>query len=92
MKNVKYFLPSNCLYLKVPMKDSEIYHRICKPSKTHDVKLQKHQKNIVNAFTAVVETLNTLIGIESNEKLSLQTLTEATDSLAMLSKANNYIN
>ena len=91
MKNVKYFLPSNCLHLKVPMKDSEIYHHIYKPSKAHDVKLQKHQKNTVNAFTAVVETLNTLIGIESNEKLSSQTLTEATDSLAMLSKANNYI-
>ena len=42
------------------------------------------------------ETLNTLIGIASNEKLSLQTLIErkqkATDSLAMLSKENNYIN
>ena len=39
------------------MMDSEIYH---------DVKLQK-QKNIVKASTAVVETLNTLIGIKSNE-------------------------
>ena len=53
----KYNIPSNCLYLKVPMMDSEIYH---------DVKLQK-QKNIVKASTAVVETLNTLIGIKSNE-------------------------
>ena len=43
----KYKIPSNCLYLKVPMMDSEIYHHISKPSKAHDVKLQKHQKNIV---------------------------------------------
>ena len=44
----------------------------------------------------MVETLNTLIGIKSNEKLSSQTLTElkqkATDTLAILSKASNYIN
>ena len=77
------------------MIDSEIYHHISKPSKAHDKKLQK-QKNIVKASTAVVETLNTLIGFNSNEKLSSKTLTElkqnATDSLAMLSKANNYIN
>ena len=79
--------------------DSEIYHHISKPSKAHDVKLQKHQKNIVKASTAVFFiglNTNTLIGIKSNEKLSSQTLTElkqkATDSLAMLSKANNYIN
>ena len=91
----KYKIPSNCLYLKVPMMDSEIYHHISKPSKAHDVKLQKHQKNIVKASTAVVETLNTLIGIKSNEKLSSQTLADlkqkATGSLAMLSIANNYI-
>ena len=72
----KYKIPSNCLYLKVAMMDSEIYHHISKPSKAHDVKLQKHQKNIVKAFTAVLKTLNTLIGIKSNEKLSSQTLTE----------------
>ena len=75
--------------------DSEIYHHISVPSKIHDVKLQKHQKNIVKASTAVVETLNPLIGIKSNEKLSSETLTElkqkATETLAMLSKANNYI-
>ena len=92
----KYKIPSHCLYLKVPMMDSEIYHHISKPSKAHDVKLQEHQKNIVKASTGVVETLKTLIGIKSNEKLSSQTLTElkqkATDFLAMLSKANNYIN
>ena len=44
----------------------------------------------------MVETLNTLIGIKSNEKLSSQTLTElkqkATDTLAMLNKPKNYIN
>ena len=40
----------------------------------------------------MVETLNTLIGIEFNGKLSSQTFTDATNSLAMLSKANNYIN
>ena len=39
--------------------DSEIYHHISKLSKTH-VKLQKHQKNIMNASTALVEILNTL--------------------------------
>ena len=72
----KYKIPSNSLYLKVPMMDSEIYHHISKPGKAHDVKLQKHQKNIVKASTAVVETLNTLISIKSNEKLSSQTLTE----------------
>ena len=44
------------------MMDSEIYHHISKPSQTH-VKLQKHQKNIVNASTAVVEILNTLSSI-----------------------------
>ena len=75
------------------MMDSEIYHHISKPSKAHDVKLQKHQKNIVKASTAVVETLNTLIGIKTNEKLSLQTLTEVkqnvTETLAMLSQGNN---
>ena len=91
----KYKIPSNCLYLKVPMMDSEIYHHISKASKAHDVKLQKQQKNIVKVSTAVVETLNTPTGIKSNEKLSSQTLTElkkkATDTLAMLSKANNYI-
>ena len=78
----------------MPIIDPEIYHHISKPSKAHDVKL-KHQRNIVKVSTAVVETLNTLIGIKSNEKLSSQTLTElkqkATDSLAMLSEANNYI-
>ena len=72
--------------------DSEIYNHISKPSKCHGVKLQKHQKNIVKSFTAVVETLNTLIGIMSNEKLSSQTLTDlkqkGTDCLAMLSKAS----
>ena len=92
--NEKYKIPPNCLYLKVLMMDSEIYHHISKPSKAHDVKLQKHQKNIVKASTAVVGTLNT-IGIRSNEKLSSQVLTElkqkATDSLAMLSKTNSYI-
>ena len=72
----KYKIPSNCLYLKVAMMDSEIYHHISKPSKAHDVKLQKHQKNIVKAFRVVLKTLNTLIGIKSNEKLSSQTLTE----------------
>ena len=60
----KYKIPSNCLYSKLPMMDSEIYHHISKPSKTHDVKLQKHWKNIVKASTAVVEILNTLIGIK----------------------------
>ena len=44
----------------------------------------------------MVETLNTLTGIKSNEKLPSQTLIDlkqkATDSLVMLSKANNYIN
>ena len=64
----KYKIPSNCLYLKVAMMDSEIYHHISKPSKAHDVKLQKHQKNIVKASTAVVETLNTLIGISPMKK------------------------
>ena len=76
--------------------DSEIYHHISKPSKSHDVKLQKHQKNIVKASTTVVETCNTLIGIKSNEKLSSRTAAElkqkASGSLSMLSKANNYIN
>ena len=76
--------------------DSEIYYHISKPIKAHDVKLQKYQKNIVKASIAVVETLNSLISIKSNEKLFSQTLTEfkqkATDSLAILSKANNYIN
>ena len=67
--NEKYKIPPNCLYLKMLMMDSEIYHHISKPSKAHDVKLQKHQKNIVKASTAVVGTLNT-IGIKSNEKLS----------------------
>ena len=75
--------------------DSEIYHHISKAGKAHDVKLRKHQENIVKASTAVIETINTLIGIKSNEKLSSQTLSErkqkATDSLAMLSKANTYI-
>ena len=78
------------------MMDSEIYHHISKPSKSHDVKLQKHQKNIVKASTTVVETCNTLIGIKSNEKLSSRTAAElkqkASGSLSMLSKANNYIN
>ena len=64
----KYKTPCNSLYLKVPMMDSEIYYHISKPSKAHDVQLQKHQKNIVIASTAVVETLNT--GIKSNEDLS----------------------
>ena len=58
---------SNFLYLKVSMMDSEIYHHISKPSKTHDVKLQKHQKNIVKSSAAVVEILNILIVIKSNE-------------------------
>ena len=92
----KYKIPSDCLYLKVPMIDSEIYQHMSKPSKAHHVKLQKHQKNIVKVSTAVVETPNTLTSIKSNKKLSLQTLTElkqkAIDTLAMLSKANNYIN
>ena len=92
--NEKYKISPNCLCLKVLMMDSEIYYHISKPSKAHDVKLQKHQKNIVKASTAVVGTLNT-IGIRSNEKLSSQVLTElkqkATDSLAMLSKTNSYI-
>ena len=70
----KYKIPSNCLHLKVSRMNSEIYHHISKPSKAHDVKLQKHQKNIIKASTAVVETLNFLIGIKSNEKLSSQTL------------------
>ena len=51
------------------MMDSEIYHHMSKPSKTHDVELQKHQKNIAKASTAVVKTLNTFIGIKSNENL-----------------------
>ena len=38
----KYKIPSNCLCLKVPMMDSQIYHHLSKPSKAHDVKLQKH--------------------------------------------------
>ena len=67
--NEKYKIPPNCLYLKALMMDSEIYHHISKPSKAHDVKLQKHQKNKVKASTAVVGTLNT-IDIKSNEKLS----------------------
>ena len=46
---------------------SDIYH-ISKPSKAHDIQLQK-QKNIVKASTAAVETLSILIGIKSNEKL-----------------------
>ena len=50
------------------MMDSEIYYHISKPSNAHDVQLQKHQKNIVIASTAVVETLNT--GIKSNQDLS----------------------
>ena len=60
----------------MPMMDSEIYPHLSKPSKIHDVKLQKHQKIILKASTAMVERLNTLIGIKSNEKLSSQTLTE----------------
>ena len=47
--------------------DSEIYHHISKPSKAHDVKLKKRQKNIVKASTGVMETLNILIGNKSNE-------------------------
>ena len=92
----KYKIPSNCLYLKVPLIDLEIFHHISKPSKAHDVKLQKNQKNIIKASTTVVETLNTLIGFNSNQKLSSKTLTElkqkATDSLAMLSKQTTTSN
>ena len=49
------------------MMDSEIYRHISKPSKAHDVKLKKRQKNIVKASTGVMETLNILIGNKSNE-------------------------
>ena len=76
--------------------DPEICHYISKASNVPDVKLQKHQKNTVKASTAVVEILSTLIGIKSNVKLFSQTFTEpkekSTDALAMLSKANNYVN
>ena len=92
----KYKVPFNTLYLKVSIMDSEINHHISKPSNTHDGKLQKHQKNMIKTSTAVVETLNTLFRIKSNEKLSSQTLKElkqkATDSLATLNKANTYNN
>ena len=71
------------------------YHCVSTPSKANHVKLQK-QKNIVKASKAVVKTLNTLIVIKSNEKLSSQTLTELKQKvlyyLAMVSKANKYIN
>ena len=50
----KYKIPSNSLHLKVRMMDSEVYHHISKPSKAHDIKLEKHQKNILKASTLLL--------------------------------------
>ena len=74
--------------------NQEIFTQVSSQVKSHDIKLQKHQKSILKTSVNLMQMLNTLVSIKPGEPLSqatLMSLANTTDTLTILSYANQNI-
>ena len=74
--------------------NQEIFTQVSPQVKSHDIKLQKHQKFILKTSVNLMQMLNTLVSIKPGEPLSqatLMSLANTTDTLTIFSYANQNI-
>ena len=91
----KQLIPENCMFLRIPRVDPEIFASIPQQAKGHDVKLQRQQTIVVKAAVPITQLINKLMQMKVDQQMSEELIVSlkesASEAFAILSHADSQM-